>query len=928
MAENNRGQRRRVRRQQWKPGRFLLFLKGLWTLFYSVFKIALAAVATVIVIGAVCLFVFLGVLGDYLENDVLPNADAELERFLQNQNSYAYYVDGNGNIQQLQKIYADVEQQWASIDEIPDAMKYAAVAIEDHRFYEHQGVDWVTTIKAFANMFLGSRSQFGGSSITQQLIKNYFKEDDVTVQRKVLEIFRATELEKRYDKDTIMEFYLNIIFLGNRCNGVKSASATYFGKELEYLTPAECACIISITNNPSLYNPYRTRLDSDGLTGLEQNDIRRTNTLYMMRNYGYLTEEEYQEALNQELVFKRGIDPEDKNADCNNEGCGYHGTVGTFELRDDGIYYCPKCGQATNVGTDASQEVYSWFMDTVLEDVAQAYAKKIGVDWDSMKSQEKRDFISMNIAKAGFHIYTTFNAEAQKAVDDIYQDLSKIPTGQSPQQLQSGIVVIDNRTGDIVAMAGGVGADKGFDDWNCATDAHRQPGSSLKPLSVYAPGFELGIINPASVAVDLPIRYIDDGKSETGRPFPYNDNRRYSYSRTILSALVSSVNAVAVNTLNNIGHQYSFNFAKYQFGISTLVESYVNSQGTVFTDIDDAPLALGAPSDGVTVRDMAAAYATFANNGVYRTARTFTKVYDRDGNLVLDNTQESKQILSNKTVNYINYCLDEAVDRGTGRLADLKNIGIDVCGKTGSTASNKDRWFCGYTNHFTAAVWTGYLTPEDINLTGIYRGINPAAYLWNKVMAPLHTGLTSHKMYSERDMKAVRICLDCGKLATDACSLDARLFNGNAETTRVDTALVYPEDAPLEDCDCHVIVDFCESCNAVANAYCKKLAAVGKATIVKRSLTRITEGKLEDIINASKNNLYPMHCAENYIYLVDRNGSPASYYGFDGQKNEGLELPYLVASGHTREDWEAFVRDHPEYGDNTQDPDSPIEEET
>lgn len=908
MAKRKQADKRRVRRQQWKPSRLFLLLKGIWIGAYSALKIAVAAFATVMVIGVVSLLVFVGVLGDYLENDVLPNADAELNRILQKQNTMAYYVDANGNIQLLQKIYADVESQWASFEEIPDAMKYAAVAIEDHRFYEHQGVDWITTVKAFANMFLGSKSQFGGSSITQQLIKNYTDYDDVTVQRKVLEIFRATELEKRYDKDTIMEFYLNIIFLGNRCNGVKSAAATYFGKEVEYLTPAECATIISITNNPSRYNPYRTRLDSDGLTGLEANKIRRENTLYMMKTYGYLTEEEYREAINQELVFKKGVDPEDKNADCDNEGCGYHGIIRTFDLHEDGVYYCPQCGQATKVGTDASEEVYSWFVDTLLEDVGEAYAKLNGVDWAKMTKVERNEYISLNISKAGLHIYTTYDEEAQAAVDAIYKDLSKIPTAQSPQQLQSGIVLIDNRTGDIVAMAGGVGSNKGFDDFNRATDAYLQPGSSLKPLSVYAPAFELGAINPSTVMADMPLRYLEGVDGNLGRPFPYNDDHRYGYSRTILNALINSVNAVAVNTLNAIGHQYSFNFAKYQFGVSSLVESYVNRNGAHFTDIDDAPLGMGAPTLGVHIRDMAAAYATFANNGVYRKPRTFTKVYDREGNLIIDNTQESKQILSGKTVNYINYCLDQAVQMGTGTAADLAYMGIDVCGKTGTTASAKDRWFCGYTNYYTASVWCGYDTPEVITLTGSNRQ-NPAARLWKMVMEPLHQGLSSHKMYTERDMKVVEVCLDCGKLATDACRLDARLYNGGYEMIRTSSALVYPEDSPVEDCDCHVIVDFCEQCNAVANEYCKKFASAGMCNIVKRSLVRVTESKLQEIIAASTNGLYSMHCAENYIYLIDKNGKPGNYFGFDGKKNENLKLPYLLASGHTEQSWTEFYKE-------------------
>ncbi len=915
MSNQNQGKKWKVSRQNWKPGKLLRFLRGAWNGIYSVLKIAVGAAVTVICICGVCLLVFCGILGDYLENDVLPNAESELNKDLANQNSMAYYVDSAGNIQPLQKIYADVDQQWASYEEIPKDLIHAAVAIEDKRFFEHQGVDWFTTIKACINMFVGSGSQFGGSSITQQLIKNNLHADDVTVQRKVLEIFRATELEKRYDKTQVMEHYLNIIFLGQRCNGVKAAAAEYFGKELEFLTPAECACLISITNNPSLYNPYRTSLDKEGKTGMEQNTIRRTNVLFEMRNQGYLTEEEYQAALNQEIVLKRGIDPEDKVADCPNEACGYHGKVSTFEKREDGKYYCPQCGELTAIGEDASQEVYSWFVDTMLEEVAQDLAEKEGVKWNELTNKEKREYISNNVAKRGYHIYTTLDYNVQQTVDKIYQNLEEIPKTSSMQQLQSGIVIIDNRTGDIVAMAGGVGKDKGFDDFNRAVDAKLQPGSSLKPLSVYAPGFELGVINPASVIKDMPLYYTE---TEGGykRPFPYNDGRDFGYTRTVLGGLVSSVNAVAVNTLDTIGLGYSYNFAKEKFRISTLTNHYVNSQGTVFSDENYSPLAMGAPTIGVTIRDMTAAYATFANNGTYRSARTYTKVYDRNGELVLDNTQTTEKILNEKTINYINYCLDNAVDHGTGNVADLKNMGIDVCGKTGSTSNYKDRWFCGYTNYYTAAVWCGYDQPEVINLVG--DGRNPAARLWKKVMEPLHQGKTSHAMFSTEDMVQVSVCLDCGKLATDHCLMDARTHN--AGTGRTSIAYVYEEDAPLDDCDCHVIVDFCEECNAVANEYCKKLASVGRATITKRSLVQLTQREVDAIADASQCGLWATHTADNFVYLVDGNGNPVNAYkGIHGDQNGGVAAPYLVCTKHTKADWDNYLNQHPGY----EDPDAP-----
>ncbi len=896
MAIENNEQRRRVTRQSWKPGPALTFLRGLWTAVYSVLKIAFGALATVFIIAGVCLLVFIGILGDYLENDILPNAGATLDNIALDQTSYAYYLDDAGNIQVLQKLHADIKQEWVDYEDIPENLIHAAVAIEDKRFFEHQGVDWFTTAKACISMFVGGR-EFGGSSITQQLIKNYFHEDDVTVQRKVLEIFRATELEKRYDKTVIMEYYLNIIYLGERCDGVKAAAATYFGKELEHLTAAECAALISITNNPSLYNPYRVTLDKSGKTGMEQNTERRTNVLWVMRNEGYLTEEEYQEALSQELVLKRGIDDEDRVADCPNEACLYHGKVGTFVKKEDGKYYCPQCGGVTAIGEDASQEVYSYFMDTVIEDVAKALAEKNNVEWND---DTKKLYMEL-ISRSGYHIYTTLDMEVQDQVDKIYTNLAEIPTALSVQQLQSGMVIIDNRTGDIVAMAGGVGEKTTHFGYNRANGAKLQPGSSLKPLAVYAPAFQLGAFTPATVIKDMPHHYVND------RPFPYNDDRQYSYSQTILQGVISSINAVSVNTLDSIGTEYSYNFAKNKFTLSTLVDNYVNSAGTVFTDKDFSPLGMGAPTLGITVRDMAEGYATFANGGVHREARTFTKVYDSKGNLVLDNTQDSNKILSDKAVNYMNYCLDSAVAGGTGWNADIP--GMDVAGKTGSTSSYRDRWFCGFTGYYTAATWCGYDTPEVISLTGSDRS-NPAGRLWKKVMQPLHDGKTSIPLYSKEGMVEITVCLDSGKLATGACTMDVRT------APRTSNVWVYEEDVPLEECDCHVLVDFCQECGCAANSYCKKLAQVGLATLTKRALVQMTQLDVNKIARASGNGLYSSHSIDTFIYLVDSDGNPVNAYkGLNGDKNVGVSAPYIVCTKHSKLDWAAYLAAHPDYVD-------------
>lgn len=337
-------------RQEWNPHWLLKLLYTVISVAWSVVKIAAGAAATVALILMVCMVVFVGALGDYLQNDILTEAanwsidDYDLEN-----TSFIYYVDNDGNIQQLQQIYTTTDRQWASLDEIPQSLIDATVAIEDKRFYEHQGVDWITTVKACANMFFGGDSQFGGSTITQQLVKNVSQEKSITVQRKVMEIFRAQLFERKYSKDLIMEEYLNRIYLGKGCYGVKSAAAAYFGKELRNLTPAECASLISITNNPSLFNPYsQNSFLYKGVVrdGAGRNRYRQLNVLSEMRNQGYLTQSEYEEAVAQELVFKEGIAPEERWTVCDNPNCGYEGIALTYRHEGD-AYFCPRCGTQT-----------------------------------------------------------------------------------------------------------------------------------------------------------------------------------------------------------------------------------------------------------------------------------------------------------------------------------------------------------------------------------------------------------------------------------------------------------------------------------------------------------------------------------------------------------------------------------------------------
>ena len=885
--ENIRRRRTRKPRQNWNPHWLVKLLYGLWMAAFSAVKIAIGAAVTVVLILLVCGFVFVGILGDYLEKDVLPeSADYEFNIADMEQTSYVYYVDGNGEIQLLQQIHTTIDRQWVRFEDIPKDLVHAAIAIEDKRFYEHQGVDWITTVKACLNMFMGGDSQFGGSTITQQLVKNDTGDKSVTVQRKVAEIFRAQYAEKLYEKETIMEYYLNTIYFGRGCYGVKSAAEEYYGKELQSLTVAECASLIGITNNPSLYNPYSEsayEFRDQGMTvGKDRNLYRQKNILGQMKEQGFITEEEYEEALAQEIVFKSKIAPEDKWEICDKAGCGYEGTVGSYEKSETGSYFCPVCGTQTEIGNDASQEVYSWFVDTVLEDVARDMAALNDIDYDSLDRVSKQLY-NQKIQQGGYHIYSTMDMDVQKQIDQIYTNLNEIPTASSRygQQLQSGIVVIDNRTGDIVGLSGGVGEKIDHDGFNRAIDAKLQTGSAQKPVSVYAPAFESGAVSPATPIKDMPITY-------EGGNFPKNDNRRYNLWRNVYNGIVNSVNTISIGTLQKVGFEYAFSFAQDGLGLEHLVREYKLNNGTVKSDLGYSPLGMGALTVGATVREMSNAYATFANNGTWREARTYTKVYDSEGNLVLDNTQDSRQVMGEKAINYLNYCLYNAANSGTGTAAVFP--GMNIAGKTGTTSSNKDRWFCGFTPHYTAAVWCGYDKPEQIHLTG--NGSNPACRLWKKVMQPIHKGLPNDSLYNGNRFTGYTICLDTGMIATDACERDVR--GGN----HTSFAYCYGEDIEGKECDKHVLVDYCVTGGGVATDYCKKFPDV---EIKKLSLVKRSKEEVEELKRAAKVGLEGIHTMNNYVWFTD-----GDWHGFDGKAQPDVKAPYIVCPLHNRDSWKDY----------------------
>ena len=700
-------------------------------------------IGTILLIGILAGLIFCCIFAVYVKTYLRSQIDFSMEDISLDQTSVIYYWDDDSNsYRELQKLYGEQNRTWANFDEIPANLRFAAVAAEDKRFFEHKGVDWIRTFKASVYLFLGDSSAGGASTITQQLIKNRTGHDEVTVRRKLVEIFTALEVAKRYSRDSVLEWYLNTIYLGERCYGVRAAAEHYFGKDVSDLTLAESASLISITNNPSIYDPY---------ISTKKNRERQLYVLRCMLEQGYIDQSEYDQAVGQELDF-----------------------------------------HSAQVERQTTGE-YSYFVDQVIYDVISDLRAVTGMTYLEAKEQ---------LDTGGYQIYATIDMDVQRQLEAVYTDLSNVPNTRSSQQLQSAMAIIDNETGDFVAMVGGVGPKVGSLVLNRATQSALSPGSTIKPLSVYAPALELGLITPATVYDDTPYSFTDESY------WPKNSDATFRGLVSIDTAMSLSLNTVAVKLVDEMTPEYCYDFAKYRMGLSGLVDNY-SSGGNSFSDAELSPMAMGSLTLGVSVADMTAAYATMPNGGAYRRARTYTRVMSGD-TVILDNTRNTISAISEKTAWYLTYMLKNVVTRGTGTAAQLVNM--PVAGKTGTTNSDFDRWFAGYTPYYTAVTWCGYDAPEEVVLTDTTT--NPAVSLWQKVMERVHTGLAYRDFDQPSDIVTCTYCADSGLLATDACRNDPR---GSREVT----GMLSIHDVPTTSCSVHEMVEICDASGHVINEYCK-----------------------------------------------------------------------------------------------------------
>lgn len=625
-------------------------------------RILLGFVLVVAVVFIVC-FSVISIYGySFVHGDPVFNLTEE--KYSQNQTSFIYGYDSEGNEVELTRLHGEENRIWVDLENMSPHMKDAFIAIEDERFMKHHGVDWIRTIGVIVKP---SNHGQGGSTITQQLIKNLTDEKDVTIERKFNEILSALNLEKNYSKDEIIEAYLNTINLSEGCYGVKTAAETYFGKDVADLNIAECASIAAITQSPSRFDPLRHP---------DNNRDRQLTILDRMLKQGFITQEEYDEAVAYEMVFT------------NSEN--YQGS------------------QVSNSNSGSNEnKIDSYYVDYVIKTV-QDDLQKMGYTERKARSL---------LYGGGLKIYTAMDPDVQAALEDVYENYRRMP-----DETVQGAMVVMNYEGRVLGLVGGTGEYSGSLELNRAFQSRRQPGSSIKPLSIYAPAFEKSL-NDDSVDIywstlieDRPLMEVD------GRMWPTNEGGGYSGRRvTIQYGIANSLNTVAARTLDMIGVDYAYDFLQNRFHISSLSAA----------DCDFAPMATGSFTEGVTVLDMTAAYAAMGNGGVYYQPYCYYKIEDSQGNVLIetDASKNKEQVLSESTGWLMNKILQTVMTSGTGR--NYKISGVECFGKTGTTTDSKDRWFVGGTPEYVAAVWYGYDMPKEI----VYRlSSNPSGTIWETVM--------------------------------------------------------------------------------------------------------------------------------------------------------------------------------------------------
>ncbi len=687
------------------------------------------------------------------------------------------YLDADGKYVDLpsESLSAGEKRSWVKYSDFNEYIADAFVVIEDKRFEQHKGVDWLSTIKVTIQYFTGQGMR-GASTITQQVIKNVTENDDVTIQRKAQEILKALNLEKKYDKTEILEMYLNSIYLSQGCYGVGAAAYTYFGKEVKDLTLIESAALACITQYPYYYDP---------IINPQHNAEKRNLVLKYMYDQGKITQDEFLSAYEKELVLKVSGDDDE----------------------------------------DTSASVHSWYTDAAQQEAVRLLRDKFGY---SARIAEKA------LLTGGYTIVTALDPDIQAIVEDYYENAEWEKHDNSPIQPNSSCVIIDHSNGNVVALVGSRGRKTINLGLNYATQTRRPSGSSIKPISVYGPGIEANVVTWGTVLDDVPINFgTETINPDTGEKvysnkhgYPKNAPDRYLGLTTVHEGVRNSINTISWRSLERLGLDNSFDFLTNKLHLTTLIESQTMSNGLTFTDKAYAPLAMGEFTWGVVVKEMVAAYQIFANEGIFNDERIVLKILDNDGNVIVDNEKKSEVVISAQTATITTKLLQDVVATGTAYKITLKK-NVDCAGKTGTSESNNDKWFIGYTPYYVCGVWFGYSMPRSLNK---FNSVSSAPVLaWDAIMtkvmqkyvdAAKNGGEPLKKFVDAPGLVQVEYCIDSGKLPTDACRNDLRKITEPTKGNRIEKGWFKAGTEPTEYCDCHVMVEYDKVKKAVAMNGC------------------------------------------------------------------------------------------------------------
>ncbi len=637
-----------------------------------------------------------------------------------NMTSVVYVQNSKGEWEEYQRLHGTENRIWVDIDKVPENLINAFIAIEDQHFKTHGGVDWKRTIAAVGNKLLKfDTTEFGGSTITQQLIKNITRDDDKSAMRKFREIVRALLIERQLSKTEIMEAYLNTISLGNGICGVQVAANYYFNKDVSELTLTECAAIAAITKNPSRFNPITKK-------GAEENKKRRQTVLDEMLEIEKISYEDYDKAYNTPLV----LDNSQRN--------------------------------------DYEVEVNNYFVDALIEQVIEDLAEKYNMP---------ADIASTTFYNGGFKIYATMKPEIQTEMEKVYTNVDRYfnvtavnPKTKEKEHAQSAMTIMDYE-GHIVGIVGGAGEKTRNRALNRAIHSPRQPGSTMKPIGVYALAIEKNIVDYTSKVLDQPIKhYYKDGKSGPKEWYGY-----YKGTVRLNYALRKSMNTIPVRLLQEVGIDNSYDFLVNKLNCKHLIKE----------DKNLSALALGGCHYGMTTTESAAAFAIFGSGGVYHKPTTYYKIERANGEVVIDYDEKGNQVIGEDTATIMNRLLQEVVygSEGTGARISGFNYSMKAYAKTGTSSESNDLWMVAGSPYYIGSVWYGFDFNHEIRNSG-------AANIWRDIMRTVHKNLPKKEFnYSENVVKKGIGYYKKGVTVADPVYTESSASSSSALSSQVSSAL-------------------------------------------------------------------------------------------------------------------------------------------